>query len=556
MKRILLFLILNLLFFSLYAQNSLVKQWDYRFGGTKNDFLFSLQQTFDGGYILGGWTRSGMGGDKTQINWDTTNASEDYWIVKIDSVGNKQWDKRFGGKSYDTFTCLQQTNDEGYLLGGYSKSGIGGDKTQANWNAAADYWIVKIDSIGVKEWDKRFGGIHVDELYSLQQTFDGGYILGGNSFSGVSGDKTQPSWGSDDFWIVKTDSAGNTQWDKRFGGISHENLKSIIQTYDGGYLLGGSTSSVVSGDITQPNWDTIPPFFTVDFWIIKIDSFGKKLWDKRYGGTSNDNLFSMQQTVDGGFILGGLSNSGIDGNKTQVSWGSTDFWIVKIDSNGNKLWDKDYGGVSHEFTFGGIVQTADKGYLMAGQSNSDSSGNKSENNLSPMETWVVKTDCNGNIQWERTLQILGKNQKGYAIQTKDKCYAFANLNTGVIAGDKTQLDQGLDDYWIIKFCKSTDEMEIDCDMALSIPNPISQVQIAIFPNPFNSHLSIEIQKQFLKQVTFSIKNILGQSLFSEEVNNLDGKYSNTIDFNFLSNGIYLIDLFIDGERIVKKIIKQ
>ena len=139
-------------------QDSLCKQWDKRYGGLLYDMLFSCISTSDGGYLLGGASLSGIGGDKTQDNWDTTYNTADFWVVKIDSTGIKQWDKRFGGYSDDGRLCsLIQTTDGGYLLCGISVSGIGGDKTQ-NCLGGDDYWIVKIDSAGNKQWDRRYGG--------------------------------------------------------------------------------------------------------------------------------------------------------------------------------------------------------------------------------------------------------------------------------------------------------------------------------------------------------------------------------------------------------------
>ncbi|HRC32318.1 MAG TPA: hypothetical protein PK736_02625 [Bacteroidia bacterium] len=446
MKNIIL-LILLITFYTtnFHAQNPLVKQWDKRFGGTDFDLLSSLQQTSDGGYILGGISLSGIGGDKTQPSW----GSYDYWIVKIDSLGNKQWDKRYGGTDSDLLTSFQQTSDGGYILGGRSESGISGDKTQPSWGND-DYWIVKIDSLGTKQWDKRFGGTSYELFYSLQQTTDGGYILGGLSWSGISGDKTQPSWGSYDFWIVKISSLGNKQWDKRFGGASDDILYSLQQTTDGGYILGGYSWSGISGDKTQPSWGVR------DYWILKIDSLGNKQWDKRFGGTSIDWLNSLQQTTDGGYILGGMSNSGISGDKTQPAWGnSVDYWIVKIDSLGIKQWDKRFGGTSDDEGIGYISQTIDGGFLLSGDSYSPISGDKTENNLGPEQTWVIKTDALGNKQWDKTVFTNGHDEGGLAIKTKDGCFALANYTYAGIGGDKTQASQGSWDYWIIKFCDTT-----------------------------------------------------------------------------------------------------
>ncbi|HYV90593.1 MAG TPA: PKD domain-containing protein [Chitinophagales bacterium] len=431
----------------LFAQNPLVKQWDYRFGGTDEDYLSCFQQTSDGGFILGGYSLSDSSGDKTQTSW----GGYDYWIVKIDSLGVKQWDKRFGGIAWDYLYSLEQTTDGGYILGGTSYSGIGGDKTEPSWGGK-DYWIVKIDSVGVKQWDKRFGGTAKDEFYSLEQTIDGGYILGGNSESGISGDKTQPSWGGSDYWIVKTDSLGVKQWDNRFGGTETDVLTSLQQTTDGGYILQGHSYSGISGDKTQGSWGG------ADYWIVKTDSLGVKQWDKRFGGVGadGDGFYTVQQTTDGGYILGGLSLSGIGGDKTEPSWGEHDYWTVKTDSLGVKQWDKRFGGTDNEYEFGNITQTSDDGYLIAGASNSYISGDKTENNLALYQTWVVKTDSLGNKLWDKTLLIDGKINGGYAIQTKDGCYAMADANNGSIAGDKTQsMWGGGDDFWIIKFCDTT-----------------------------------------------------------------------------------------------------
>jgi hypothetical protein len=235
------FLLVSILFFSLTTAFSQlpVKQWDARFGGTNGDGIRFLEQTTDGGYILGGMSESGIGGDKTQACW----GEKDLWIVKTDANGIKQWDATFGGDQEEEIYTIQQTSDGGYLLGGDSYSGISGDKTQPN-KGDLDFWIVKTDANGVKQWDASYGGDQEDEL----QTFAGGYIFGGFSKSGISGDKTQPSQGGSDYWIVKTNAQGVKQWDARYGGDDVDELHYIEQTSDGGYILGGKSESGVSGE--------------------------------------------------------------------------------------------------------------------------------------------------------------------------------------------------------------------------------------------------------------------------------------------------------------------
>ena len=491
MKRILVLLTVLLIVRALCAQqHALAKQWDKRFGGINDEEATSFQQTSDGGYIIGGWSNSGISGNKTQSNWDTALVTNDYWVIKIDVVGNKQWDKRFGTTGDDFLFSLQQTIDGGYILGGFSFSGINGDKTQPGWGGA-DYWVVKIDSLGNKQWDKRFGGTNDDDLYSVIQTNDRGYILGGFSNSGISGDKTQSNWDPndsyDDFWVVKIDSVGNKQWDKRFGGIKEDGLGPILQTADGGYILGGGSSSDSSGDKTQNSWAG-----SIDYWVVKIDSVGNKQWDKRYGGNGDDGLSSIIQTKDKGYILGGTSYSDNSGDKTQNYGG---YWLVKIDSLGNKLWDKAFDGllglsVGSELV--NVSATENGGYLLSGVSNSNAGRDKTESSFGLPQGWLVKIDSFGNKEWDKTIYTI-KGGGGSAIETNDHCYAMiSSINSGI--GDyKSQpnwdSNDSTDDYWIIKFCDTliSDIKNITDKVQLSIyPNPFA-TDIAIAIQKENLH---------------------------------------------------------------------
>ncbi len=380
-----------------HTQNPLLKKWDYRYGGTDLDRLRYFLQTKSGAFLIGGDSYSGIGGDKSQPNLGLN----DYWIVKLDAAGNKLWDKNFGGTNSENLTCFDETIDGGFIIGGISQSGIGGDKTQPLWGNAndEDYWIVKIDSMGSKQWDRDLGGTHYDELLSIEQTTDGGYILGGISASDSTGDKTQPQWGYFDYWIIKLDSNGNKQWDKDIGGLALDQFSDMQQTNDGGYILAGYTYSGIGGDKTEPVWGSM------DFWVVKLDSAGNKQWDKNYGTAGYDELSSVKLTNDGGYIIGGYTASGIGGDKTQISWGSSDYWMIKIDSNGNKQWDKDFGGTSADM-LDNVIQTRDNGYLLSGISQSPMSGDKTENNLGSEQMWIVKTDSNGNKLWDKTIFTL------------------------------------------------------------------------------------------------------------------------------------------------------
>jgi hypothetical protein len=267
------------------------------------------------------------------------------YTVQMLVIGKKLWDKRFGGTSHDYCMSVQETHDGGFILGGYSYSDAGGDKTE-DCRGNADYWVVRINSAGTKLWDKRFGGTDWDYCMSLQETRDGGFILGGYSFSGAGGDKTEGSRGSCDDWAVRVDSAGNRLWDKRFGGTDLDFSMSLQETRDGGFILGGTSFSGAGADKTEASRGS------PDYWVVRVDSAGTKLWDRRFGGTGEDRCTSLQETRDSGFILGGYSLSGAGGDKTEASRGAYDYWIVRLapdDSDGDGMtdvWEYQYFGNS------------------------------------------------------------------------------------------------------------------------------------------------------------------------------------------------------------------
>ncbi len=461
MKHIVQFTFITLLISgNAFSQFKYVKDWDHRYGGNADDKLETFHQTSDKGFILGGTSYSDSSGDKNDYN----RGGSDYWVVKTDSVGVMQWNKTFGGPHFDDLKEVIETSDGGFVLGGSSRSGIGGDKTEPNWDASSstpthDYWIVKTDPLGNKLWDKRFGGIYEDVFTCIRQTKDNGFIIGGYSDGNATGDRTENSRGGPDFWIIKTDESGTKQWDKRFGGNRNDQLWAMQQSTDGGYILGGFSWSDSTGDKTVNNWGLVN---YCDYWVVKIDSLGNKQWDNHYGGINNEYLNSIEQTRDGGYIMGGPSWSDSTADKTSHNRGpsnTSDYWIVKTNSNGILQWENSFGGINHEDEYGNTIQTNDDGYLVSGTSYSQISGNKTEQNMGQEQTWVVKTDLFGNILWDKTIFTSGHDEKGLAIQTADGGYAIANYTNGGVGGYKSENNWDATnlsyDYWLVKFIDST-----------------------------------------------------------------------------------------------------
>ena len=317
--------------------------WEKPLGGGGIDYAKSIQQTSDGGYIVTGWSTS-PNGDVTGNHGDA-----DYWIVKLDNVGNIIWEKSLGGSGYDGAQSIQQISDGGYIVAGHSFSNDG-DVTGNH--GSNDYWIVKLDNVGNMIWEKSLGGSGSDHAYSIQQTTDGGYIVAGSSSSN-DGD-VGSNIGNDDYWIVKLDNSGNLIWEKSLGGSSEEVARSVAQTADGGYIVAGYSMSN-NGDISSN-------ISAEDYWIVKLDAVGNLTWEKSLGGSLTDEAYSIQQTADGGYIATGKSLSN-DGDVIGHN-GYHDCWVVKLDAVGNLSWQKPLGGGDFDYGYD-IKQTSDGGYIVA-----------------------------------------------------------------------------------------------------------------------------------------------------------------------------------------------
>src|SRR5688572_12838094 len=230
------------------------KQWDKKYGGTQEEIITTFHITSDSGFVLAGNTFSGISGDISQSNFDSTLTTSDFWIVRIDQSGVLSWEKRLGGFSSENLQDAILTNDQGIIAGGQSYSDAGGDKSEPNWDSTLlsnDYWIIKTDVNGNKLWDKSFGGNSYELFTAIRQLSDGGFIVSGSSFSAISGDKTEPSQGGWDYWLIRTDSSGNKIWDHRFGGTSDDFATGLVITSDGNIVVGGYSHSEASGDKSQ-----------------------------------------------------------------------------------------------------------------------------------------------------------------------------------------------------------------------------------------------------------------------------------------------------------------
>jgi PKD repeat protein len=436
---------------SVAQTNSLVKQWDYSYGGYEGDFLGQLLPTPDGGFIAAGMSLSNAMFEKSDDNWDSAPfPSYDCWIIKCDSNGIKQWDRTLGGSSDDFFYRIINTADSGYLMLANSRSPASGDIAEVP-HGIFDVWAVKLNSAGVTEWEKRYGGTSVNGGTSAVPLAGGGFMIGGYTDSPISGDVSEDSYGSYDFWVLRIDNVGNIIWDKRYGGNDIETISRIFRTEDGGFLLAGSSGSGISGLKTQDNYVN----GQYDMWFVKIDSSGNFIWDKIIGSLDNDTRMDIVQTSDQHYFIASSTGAGIGGDKTEPSYGIsgvTDFWVMRTDTALNILWDHGVGGSGHEDDFGNVFETDEGNYMLAGTSYSDTNMWKSQQNNGPENTWIVLIDTNGNKVWDKTVFTgYTHTEMGFGIQLSDGCYLFANDGDGMVADEKTDMSYSFD-YWCIKFC--------------------------------------------------------------------------------------------------------
>lgn len=426
-------------------------EWEKCLGGGYGDYAWSVKSVNDGGYVVVGYSESNDG----DIDDHFGNPElADYWIVKLDSAGKIKWKKSLGGSYLDQATCIQQDVDDNYVIAGSSAS-IDGNIT--NNHGGLDYWIIKLDGDGNLLWQRSFGGENNDYCYSMQLTRDKGYILAGFSESNT-GDFTS-NHGRRDYWVIKLDSTTNMQWQKSFGGSLDDEAYSVDTTWDGGFIVAGRTSS--------NDFDVTFNHGKQDFWVIKLDSSGSLIWQKTFGGTGIENAFSVKQTSGSNYIVAGYTNSNdmdVSGKHFPLS-AYEDFWIINLNDSGKINWQKCYGGDFNERAFS-IQNTSDGGYLIAGLSES-TNGDLNEN-AGGDDYCVIKTDSIGTLKWQKSI---GGKSVDYALSVepaKKGGYIVAGFTGSSDLPDYHSNKTGTaGDYWVIK-------LEVD---------PVTNVNKGVWSNP-------------------------------------------------------------------------
>ena len=458
----------------------------------------AIKMTCDGGYVLAGGTSSNNG-DVTE-----NHGSQDFWIVKINYSGAIEWQRCYGGSGYDEAYDIQQTADSGYIAVGRTYS-VDGDVTGNH--GGCDIWAIKISSTGALQWQKCLGGSDYEEANSVCQTRSGDYIIAGITKS-VDGDVTE-SHGASDSWIIKLTSTGNIEWAKTYGGSSYEEKTTVVQTFDGGYIFGTSTTSS-NGEVTGHHGSGT----NADLWVVKLDDTGWIEWQRSLGGSHDEYECFVVQCKDSGYMVSGVTNSP-DGDVTGYygvsDTGGQDGWFVKLTQSGSIEWNKCvYPCLSQNVN--SVMQATDGGYIFAGTTCPGHVGNGS--------AWVGKLSDTGRIDWTES----------YGGSQIDEFYAVAPTNDGscMVVGYAYSQDgdvsgnHGRDDAWVVKLGWHAEVKEFETSISFTFE-----------PNPAHQFLNISTEQAISNVV---VTNLIGQQMI---VKNCWGTKLQ-VDVSSLPTGVYFL----------------
>jgi len=504
-------------------------QWSKCYGGTDDDEAYSVLQVSDGGYVVAGLSYSN---DSDVTGNNSITGLEDIWLIKLDSLGNIEWQKCLGGFSGEGAMSIKQTTDSGFIIVGYTSSNDG-DVTGGGYHNSDDWWVIKTDYSANIQWQKCYGGSWIDhEAYDVVQTPDNGYLIVGETSSN-DGDVTN-FHGERDYWVIKIDSAGTLQWERALGGT----LDDVPYS-----LLLNNNSYIIVGTSISYDYDVTGNIGNYDGWIVKLDQNGITRDKKNFGGTQSDGLNCSAEINNSLYFCGGTNSNDVN---VSGNHGGGDIWLVKMDTSLNLIWQKCLGGYGTEGPYQ-MQATSDSGFIISGISDSYDSLIQCNHGL--IDGLVFKIDSLGNNQWSLCLGGSYVDELHSIKQTRDGGYiaaGFTESDDGDITGHHGSVDDPSGrDFWVVKLAP----------IGLQIPETNWLSDFSTFLDQSNK-LHINFYAGNGERTQLQLLDITGRIILQQPLIITVGYNNQEVDMGELATGVYVIRLFNEERIVTKKLMKD
>ena len=544
--------LIAIMVFILFSANTLKAQSfyridDYCFGTTKTEELCKVLKIGSKYYLAGTSNCKKAEWDKTENNCDTIFSKSNFWTVATSNSFYKIWDKTYGGRKDILITDAINYRD-GILLCGYTTC----DSSCTNYSNGKgsptnqDFILYYLDTLGNKINEIRLGSFTVEKECKVIETSDKGLLIVGVSDGNATGDRSQNSWGLNDFWGIKLDSLGNKQWDNAWGGNASENLMGgILPLFNNKDLLYGTTSSGISGTVTGN------PYGLNDGWVILIDSTGSRVWDKTFGGSGNDNILKIIKMGDFYYMLGSTNSISTNGGVNQLNYGNHDIWLMKTDTNGNLIWETRYGASSEDYGID-LIANSFGGFFLLGNIATSGNGTFTSVNYGSWDHVIMSIDTSGTLL---SYKILGGNHQDYAkgmLAINDSTlllYGTSTVGTSDVKTCEGHLapppasNAFNTDYWIIKVGYG--------NTTTSINQLQNNLALTVRPNPAKNHIDIS----GLPPATYTINtfSLDGRLVMS---NIIASDLSLPLSIESLQSGMYLSNIINEKINTTVRWVKE
>lgn len=411
--------------------------WAKTLGGSLEDNTTGAVATPDGGLIVVG---SSLSNDGDVVK---THDLKEVWVTRLSASGDVIWSKTFGGSGDDYGYSIISTNDNNYVIAGYSGSN---DYDVPSNQGFHDFYIIKINEHGDILWSKAYGFPSHDHAHKIIQMSDGGYFVAGFAdYAGLTGQSDNGEGhqmgrgvqhGVGEFFGIRLSSSGDFMWFRYYGGTMNDRVNDIVETNDGGIIMVGYSES--------QDFDVENPKGSYDYWVINIDAEGHLHWKKNFGGPDIDQAYGIVKTDFNSYLIVGQSNS-VAGDIKHPK-GNSDAWVIHIDEHGSLIWEKSFGGSEFD-TASSIKKTGYNTFVVVGHTRSTTTQftNKGQNDIYLFE---IDANANSGVHWQKSFGGSDFDLAYDVAQTKDgKLYLVGDTQSS--DGNFT-VNKGMNDRFVIK----------------------------------------------------------------------------------------------------------